>query len=179
VLRQHIQNLGIKEYKIIIIDNNGVKTTFLDSFGLEVFYTRNNFLQKVDKGYKELKDILDCITRYNILDSDFIVKITGRYILKENSEFMNTIKNLHIKNYQCVIKYGSYIKPVNHKMNDCISGLIGMSCFYIKQIKYPKIKECIEWKWAEITNLIEDKNIYICSKLGINICPGSNKYFSV
>lgn len=48
----------------------------------EVYYTLNNNVQTNNKGYKELQDILDCIVKYNINDSDFIVKMTGRYILR-------------------------------------------------------------------------------------------------
>ena len=87
----------------------------------EVYYTENNFKQTGNKGLKELHDILDCIDKYNINDSDFIVKMTGRYILDDNSEFINIIKNIHNTNYDCVIKYGPYNNPVNYKMDDCIT----------------------------------------------------------
>lgn len=145
----------------------------------EVYYTENNFLQTKNKGLKELQDILDCIDKYNINDTDFIVKMTGRYILDDNSEFMNVIKNIQNKNYECVIKYGPYFKPVNYKTADCITGLIGMYCLYVKQIETPNENECVEWKWGKVTNLIDDNKIYLVNKLGINICPSSNDYFKV
>lgn len=173
-----IKDLNIENYKIIIVENNGVRNTFLNMFDCEIYYTKNNFLQTNNKGYKELQDILDCIDKYNINDTDFIVKMTGRYILNDNSEFMNVIKNMHTK-YDAVIKYGSYNNPVNYKMDDCITGLIGMSCFYVKQIKKPNENECVEWNWGKVTKLIEDNKIYIVNVLGIHICPGSNKYFMV
>ena len=178
-LKQIIKDLNFENYKIIIVENNGKRDTFLNMLDCEVYYTENNFLQATDKGLKELQDILDCIYKYNINDKDFIVKMTGRYILNDNSEFMNIIKNIHNTNYDCVIKYGSYFKPVNYKMNDCITGLIGMSCLYVKQIEKPKENECIEWKWSKVTNLIDDKKIYLVNNLDINICPGSNEYFKV
>lgn len=178
-LKQIILKLNIENYKIIIIENNGEKNTFLNLLDCEVFYSNNNFLPVNNKGYKELQDILDCIKEYKINDTDFIVKMTGRYILHDNSEFMNTIKNIHNTKYECVIKYGPYFSPVNYKMNDCITGLIGMSCFYIKQIIKPQENECVEWKWGEVTNLIENEKIYMVDKLGIDICPGSNNYFFV
>lgn len=178
-LKQVINDNNIKNYKIIIVENNNNTKTFLDDFGCTTYYTNNNNLNTNNKGYKELQDILDCINTFNINDNDFIVKMTGRYILENESEFMNIIKNIDNKNYDCVIKYGSYFKPVNYKMNDCITGLIGMSCLYVKQIEKPNEHECVEWKWAKVTNLINDKNIYLVNKLGINICPGSNNYFKV
>ena len=178
-LKNVIQHLNFKNYKIIIVENNGNRDTFLNMLDYEVYYTENNFIQTRNKGIKELQDILHCIDKYNINDTDFIVKMTGRYILDDNSEFMNIIKNIHNTKYDCVIKYGSYLKPVNYKMNDCVTGLIGMSCLYVKQIEKPNENECVEWKWGKVTNLINDKKIYIVNILGINICPGSNKYFKI
>ena len=178
-LKNVIQHLNIKNYKIIIVENNGNRDTFLNMLDCEVYYTENNFIQTRNKGIKELQDILDCIDKYNINDTDFIVKMTGRYILDYNSEFMNIIKNIHNTKYDCVIKYGSYLKPVNYKMNDCVTGLIGMSCLYVKQIEKPNKNECVECKFGKVTNLINDKKIYIVNILGINICPGSNKYFKI
>jgi hypothetical protein len=105
--------------------------------------------------------------------------MTGRYILNDDSEFMNIIKNIDNIKYDCVIKYGSYLKPVNYKMDDCITGLIAMSCFYVKQIEKPSNTECVEWKWAKVTRLIDDKKIYLVKKLGIQICPNSNNYFLI
>jgi hypothetical protein len=178
-LKSIIQELNILNYKIIIVENNGKRTTFLNMLDCEVYYTENNFLKTGNKGIKELQDILDCINKYNINDTDFIVKMTGRYILNDNSEFMNIIKNIHNTNYDCVIKYGAYNAPVNYKMDDCITGLIGMSCYYIKLIEKPNEHECVEWKWGKVTNLIDDKKIYLINNLGIDICPGCNNYFKV
>ena len=64
-------------------------------------------------------------------------------------------------------------------MNDCITGLIGMTCGYIKKIEKPDENEYVEWKWGKVTYLIEDEKIYKVNKLGINICPGCNIYFKV
>ena len=162
--------------KVIIIENNGHKNTFLNNYTYDVFYTNNNYLNTNNKGFKELKDIIDCINYFKIDDEDFIVKITGRYLLHDNSEFIQKLKE---NNYDCIIKYGSYLNPVNYKMNDCITGLIGMKSKYIKDIEFPSENECVEWKWAEITQKINNEKICIVNNLGINICPGSNKYFSV
>ena len=102
--------------------------------------------------------------------------MTGRYILNDNSEFMSVINNT---SYDCIIKYGPYTSPVDYKMNDCITGLIGIRCLYIKQIEKPKENECVEWKWAKVTYGIKDTHIYKVKFLGINICPASNNFFLV
>jgi len=178
-LKKSIKDSNIKNYKIIIIENNGLEKSFLDEFGEDVFYTNNNFLKTNNKGYKELQDVRDTIDKFGIKDNDFIVKMTGRYFLKEKSEFIDVLKNIHNTKYDCIIKYGSYINPVNYKTNDCITGLIGMSCYYVKKIVKPTPTECVEWKWAICTQSIPYPNIYLVNQLGINICPSSNTYFEV
>lgn len=180
-LKNVINNMNIKNYKIIIVENNGLRNTFLDNLGHDVYYTNNNSLN-FEKGYIELKDILDCINYYNINDNNFIVKMTGRYILDDNSEFINIVKNLYnIENinYDCIIKYGSYSYPLDYKTSDCITGLIGMKCFYIKKIDIYKTNNPIEWNWAKVTYLMDNDKIYKVKTLGINICPGNNSYFLI
>lgn len=179
-LKEIINNLNIENYKIIIVENNGNRNTFLDTLGCTTFYTNNNFLKEKNKGNKELQDIFDCISKFNIDDNDFIVKMTGRYVLEYDSEFMTIMQNIHNTKYECVIKYGSFTEPVNYKMNDCITGLIGMSCSHIKKIEVSSSEDSsIEWQWAKVTNLINDEKIYIVNQLGINICPGGRSYFKV
>ena len=132
-----------------------------------------------NKGIKELKDVFDCISHYMISDNDFIIKMTGRYILNDSCEFMNVIKNIKETKYDCVIKFGSYLKPVDYKTNDCITGIIGMRCKYVKMISFPKGFDCVEWEWAKVAMNIDDNKLHMVDKLGISICPGSNKYFNV
>ena len=182
-LHQVIRDLNIENSKIIVVENNGNRETLFDTLvldiGAEVYYTENNSKQTSNKGTKELQDVFDCIAKYNIQDTDFIVKMTGRYVLEDNSEFMNAVKNIHNTKYDCVIKYGPFWKPVDYKMDDCITGLIGMSCFYVKQIEYPYESECVEIRWAKATYLMDDAKIHMVNQLGLNICPGSNTYFKV
>ena len=169
-LKELINKNEIENYKIIIIENNGLRKTFLDDFGCIVYYTNNNLLNTNNKGIKELTDIFDCIKDYNINDNDFIVKITGRYTLQDDNEFLNVIKNL---NYDCVIKFGSFLQPDNNNKNDCITGLIGMRCYYLKMIEKPLENECIEWKWAQIANLIDNDKIYKINNLGLIMSPNA------
>ena len=178
---QYVEGIGaLKAYagnaRIILVENNGPRPTFLDGMGCQVFYTTNNTIPTANKGIKELQDVLDCIRYFQIKDTDFIVKMTGRYVMTDPAEFLQAGRS---DRYDCVIQYGSYLAPVNYKLDDCITGLIGMRCKYVKQIERPAENECVEWKWGKVTRLIPDEAIYKVRKLGIRICPGSNTYFSV
>lgn len=188
-LLKQIQSFNIMcRCRVIIVENNGQRNTFLDdvikpyvAFS-SVYYTNNNALPTTNKGVKELKDVFDCMNEYKINDDDFIVKITGRYILNDDSEFMLRVKELveDETKYDCIIKYGSYLKPVSYKTQDCITGLIGLRCKYVKQIAMPKENECVEWNWAKSTyNINDETKICQVNKLGISICPASNVYFNV
>jgi len=178
-----IQN-EITNYKVIIIENNGFnKKTFLDDLilllpdSVEVFHTNNNNnIITNNKGVKELQDILDCINHHNINDDDFIVKMTGRYYVSTTSELF---KQLKTQKYDCILRYGSFINPVNYKMNDCITGFICMKCKYIKMIEIPNEKEAVEWKWGKVSMTISDEKIFIVNHLNMMMKPscGNITYF--
>jgi hypothetical protein len=176
-----IVTANIPNLQIIVVENNGNRPTMLDKFGCDVLYTNNNQMPTRNKGNKELKDVRDCMNAYHIQDDDFVVKMTGRYILTDSSEFIEKLKHLDPCD-ECIIKYGSYLNPANEKMEDCITGLIGMRAKYIQHIQWstePEYNGCIEWDWARATYLIPDENIYKVGSLGIYICPGNNTYFLV
>lgn len=170
--------MSIPDCKIIIVENNGERNTILNMSGCTVHYTNNNSMPVSNKGRKELQDILDCIAHFGIDDTDFIVKLTGRYIIEHDSEFMREIQNLHNTEYDCIVKYGPYFKPVDYKMPNCITGLIGMRCKYIKQIEMPG-EDPVEFNWGQATYLIPDEKIRMVQTLGVQICPGNDTYFFV
>ena len=211
------------DIQIVIVENNGGKQKYLEDYKNDVncttFYTNNNRnIETGNIGIKELIDVLQCINRFNIGDDDFIVKMNGRYLLNDDSEFITALKNTIVKTinpntvdetvtetvtetvldmptfteYQletppvttssethCIIKYGSYETPVNYKTGECISALIGMRGKFVKQINIPRMDERVENVWATASSAIDDQNIVMLEKLGINVCPGKNDYFLV
>jgi hypothetical protein len=178
-LKEVIRTLQIPNSKIILVENNGPRATYLDSLGCDVYYTTNNRLPTSNIGHKEIADVMACISHFNIQDDDFIVKMTGRYVLEENSEFMIAVKELEETHYDCLIKYASFCTPHINNPNDSITGLIGMRCKYVKTIQLPPPGGCIEWMWARASHAIEESKRHSMESLGINICPGSNSYFRV
>lgn len=162
-----------KGYNIVIVENNGKRSTFLDDFGVPVLYTNNNFIPVWNQGIKEQLDIIDCINHFKIPDNDFIVKHTGRYFIDTICPFFDIVDT---KKYDCVIRYGHYRENPRDRHGDCILGLIGMLCKYVKKIKIPST-ESLELNWAETS--LEIPNTYIIQRLGIYIAPGSNDFFLV
>jgi len=166
--------------KLCIIENRGKRPTFLDDLGVEVFYTDNNmhlmsFVEdnglrlnfydsysdiedtgifpviKLDnKGRVELMDIWDCIKHLNIQDDDYVIKITGRYLLQEPCPFLN----IPTENIDCCYKK---LADRAGARRECFTGLIGMRCRYIKQISLPN-EESVESNWFDV-----------CSKLPMQV----------
>ena len=161
----------IPNSKVIIIENNGERKTFLNLYkGCELFYTDNNTIDTKNKGVKELKDIKDCINHYNIRDDDFIVKLSGRYKIMDVSPFIDRIRYL-TDNIDCMIRYGSFNRPSDTRIKDCITGLIGMRCKYVKQIEEPHENDPVEWKWAWVTYQIPDERVIAMKSLGLYMRP--------
>ena len=179
---QYMEGIGaLKAFagtaEILLVENNGPRATYLDELGCRVLYTTNNKLPTANKGLKELQDVLDCIAHFELKDEDFVVKMTGRYVLQDPAAFLEAAQS---DRYDAVIRYGPYFQPAaGDKMDDCVTGLVGMRCRYVKQIEKPKEKECVEWKWGKVTRLIPDEAVCKMRYLGIRICPNSNSYFLV
>ena len=167
---------NIKNRKIIVVENNGKRPTYLDGMGVDVYYTSNNTLG-LEKGTTELTDILNCIEHYKISDDDFIVKMTARYKVNDKSPFMDAVSVLH-NQVDCILRYGNAwagLDSTNKK--DCITGLIGMRCKHVKRIKKNVVP--IEEAWATESRTINPSRVIALDKLGVFICPASNTYYLV
>jgi hypothetical protein len=188
--REYIQGINsvldatkdIPNTKIIIVENNGKRDTFLDNFrdSCEILYTESNNIEN-NKGHKEIVDVKICIYHYNIQPDDFVVKFTGRYFILTDGFFMNTIRNANddFTNIDAIIKYGWWQDLKTYKIKDCITGLIGMKCKHVLNIELNKLEECIEWKWAETSlSIPDDKTVVIPEKMGLiaNIAQGGIFY---
>lgn len=174
------------KYQIVIVENNSkivnpfqfTHRTFLNQFGVPVLYTKNNTIMKktINYGIPELLDIFECIKYFNIQDDDFIVKGTGRYIIDKDSLFFKVVDNLESKPYSAVVRFNQFDNPASlTKTNNCVSGLIGLKCKYVKQIELPPLDInagiSSEMKWANVINTIDESEIFFIEKLGLSIKP--------
>jgi hypothetical protein len=136
-LLKQIQNDS--SIKPIIVENNGLRKTYLDDLDCDILYTNNNRIQYKHKGQNELLDIKQVIHTYNIKDNDIIIKLTGRYKLL-NSNFLNLVKNNH---YDAFIKFFN-VCTKKYCFDDCVLGLFAIRCKYLKEFNYNFIRspEC-------------------------------------
>jgi hypothetical protein len=159
----------IPNINIVIVENTNKTSSFLDSFGIPVLYTDTNKIVTNNKGIKEIEDVFKCIKHFNMKDDDFLIKITGRYFVHDDSKFVNIIRNFNVKPYDAVLRYGYYTlsKIYMEKCYICITGLIGMKVSYVKMIEIPDETTDIERKWADIANTINEENLFMLDKLGV------------
>ena len=168
-----INNDTNPEYNIkpIIVENNGLRETYLNTLNCDIVYTNNNILQLKHKGFNELLDIKDIINKYNINDDDIIIKLTGRYKIL-NSTFIDTIINN-------INKYDAYIKFFNVCTNkymyyDCVLGLFAIKCKFLKRFEYNPNQFAEQDFAAFVRNNIEKDKIMEITNLHLECCFAGN-----
>tara|TARA_B100000424_G_C22807734_1_gene432763 strand:+ start:145 stop:783 length:639 start_codon:yes stop_codon:yes gene_type:complete len=157
------------QIKIIIVENNGSRNTFLDELEVDVLYTENNKYYcpnpHLHKGVVEFMDIKDVINKYNIHDDDIVIKLTGRYKLL-NSNFLKLILENN-NNYDVFMKFFNVSRSI-FKKDDCVMGLYGIRCKYLKEFQFNLPRRSAECNLATFIreNINNDK---ICEVNTLNL----------
>ena len=127
--------------KPIIVENNGLRETYLDELSCDVVYTTNNVSNFAHKGVNELLDMKEVINKYNIQDDDIVIKLTGRYKLLD-ATFIDLVKN-NIDVYDAFVKFFN-VCTRRYMFDDCVLGLFAIKCKYLKHFEYKCVKspEC-------------------------------------
>lgn len=168
----------IPDIKVVILNNCGEENAdylyLLEDDNLQLFHTSNQLIPTTNKGLKELKDVKDYIDQNNVPDDDFIIKLTGRYLIEKHSPFLVALQNDWNENIECMIRLGDYddrcVKSISVGDEiDCLSGLIGFKCFHYKNMPLPEEFENLEWIMAETSIQIPESRKIILDDLGINI----------
>ena len=131
----------------IIVENNGLRQTYLDVFDCDILYTNNNQKKNKYKGVNELLDIKEVISHYQIQDNDMIIKLTGRYKLFDLS-FISLVESN--TNKHAFIKFFD-VYSQQYKQDDCVLGLFAIKCKYLKEFNYNE-KDSSEREFAKYLN---------------------------
>ena len=152
----------------IIVENNGMRHTYLNDVSCDVVYTNNNMTRHIHKGVNELLDIKHVIDAYSIKDDDTIIKLTGRYKLLDNS-FLQLVME------QCSTK-DAFVKFFNvctkqFMSNDCVLGLYALKCKYLKQFNYISVAQSPEVEFATfVRTVIQHEQIVEVDDLKLECC---------
>jgi hypothetical protein len=145
---------GDENIKPIIVENGGLRETYMNDFNCDIVYTNNNSFNFIHKGFNELLDIKNVIEKYNILDDDIIIKLTGRYKLLDN-DFINIVKN---NNKDAYVKFFD-VCTYKFMHNATVLGLYAIKCKYQKNFNYDGTKsKSAEIEFAEYVRANIDKN---------------------
>jgi hypothetical protein len=136
--------------KPIIVENNGLTSSYLDDLQCDVVYTDNNKRVYSHKGVNELYDIQHVIKQYNIGDDDMIIKLTGRYKLL-GDVFLKTVINAS-ENYDAFIKFFN-VCTKRYMHDDCVLGLLAVRCKFLKEFSY----KCDRSPECEIARLAREQ----------------------
>lgn len=148
--------------KVIVVENNGFRKTFLDDLKCDICYTDNNKFNFKHKGENELLDIKHVINQYKIQDDDIVIKLTGRYKLL-NLDFINLVINNDLDGF---VKFFN-VCTKKYMFDDCVLGLFAIKCKYLKDFKYKSLKSA-ECEFADYirkninkNKLIEVEQLYL------------------
>ena len=159
------------DIKPIIVENNGLRETYLDNFPCDVHYTNNNSVNYVHKGVNELCDIKCIIEKYNINDDDVIIKLTGRYHPIDDS-FYNLVMNYG--NFDAYVKFFN-VCTLQFMNYDCVLGMFAIKCKYLKNFSYNDFNKSPEVEFSTfIRNNIDSTKIFPVRKLKLRCCFADN-----
>lgn len=157
------------DVKVVIVENNGKRETYLDDLGLDVVYTNNNSLDFPHKGGNELLDIKDVVKKYKVADEDFVIKLTGRYKLL-NLGFINLVRLLGDE-YDAFVKFFNVCTFRFHEeKDDCVLGLFAVKCKYIKAFTYGNNGDVSAESDFALFIRNAAKKVFAVKKLGLECC---------
>lgn len=157
--------------KPIVVENNGIRETYLDELECDVVYTFNNELVFPHKGNNELLDIKHVISEYKINDDDFIIKLTGRYKILDSS-FINLVKE-KCDNYDAFLKFFNVCSG-EFDMYDCVLGLFAIRCKHLLSFEYKYVISA-ECEFAtHVRKVVKDDRIRELDDLQLECCFADN-----
>jgi len=176
------------------VENNGRRNTFLDDLaGVdEVLYTDGNRGER-EKGLKELDDIMAAVRHLGLADADLVVKMTGRYYLDDHAgrdgdgdgddgdglaPFMAALRDLDVGRTRAVVKFGTYARPVDRRVLDCVTGLIAVPVAVLRNIDRTVVPIAPAWA-RSVLSLPEDEVVAVRGRMGIHIAPAGKPYYVV
>ena len=175
--------------KILIMENNGPRETFLDDFAkkypdlVRVIYTSHNSYPTTNKGLKEILDVMFVLDEgmgvskeMGIGDDALIVKMTGRYRPGEDSVFIRSIYQEYDQ-YDAFVRTGAFMYPAQmiceRDHYDCLTGIFACRAGAMRRGLPRYIRGLKEYEWIEwviimiIQTAFPNRRIKLMDHLGL------------
>lgn len=114
---EQLRKLGIEPW---IVEATNIRSSFFDTISDQVFYPQqHDDTQRSNKGLNETRSIRACLPYLDFNDDDIVIKMTGRYFLKDRY-FIDTI--LRTSNqYDAWGMYGKNFVASEHLFTGCFA----------------------------------------------------------
>ena len=198
---------------LLVVDNGGARATYLDDLAAEmcapglcckIVYTDNERDVVTDnKGVRELADLSHALAfaqGIGMRDDEWLVKITGRYVIQTPNPVLNSLLDDENNNkIDVVMRQGSYLdvdKPMEERSAyDAVTGLFAMRSHVWQSLfrAYPTVvrgvpgeatdrveSDPIEWWVARhIQRTVAHERIRVLDRLNCLISPGSDTLYLI
>ena len=114
---EQLRKLGIEPW---IIEATNIRSSFFDKISDQVFYPQqHDDSQTNNKGINETRSIRACLPYLDFDDDDIVIKMTGRYFLKDR-HFIDTILRTNDQ-YDAWGMYGKNFVSDEHLFTGCFA----------------------------------------------------------
>ena len=167
--------------EIVMVEGNGCRATPLDSLGVRVVYTSSSLCSDSaahsNVGYRELLDVRAALAAVKAQADDFVVKLTGRYVVRLASPFFEVvIRQALSRKVDAVARFGSFMTPLaaDQVTDDCVTGLVGATAAVVMSVTLPTggDLDCVEWHWARAMRALPRERVSALGLLGVGIRQG-------
>jgi len=119
--------------RLVVVENSGLTSSFLDSCGVQVIYTNNNTTRNDNKGINELMDVHEVIRQLNMEPWDMVIKLTGRYHFLSDIFLTRVVHGLC--DYDAFVKFFCVCKKV-FGQNESVLGCFAMRVCILQSFTY-------------------------------------------
>ena len=113
---QQLRSFGLDPW---IIEATNTDRSFFDELSIRVLYPQVNKDSISNKGFNEMHSLFACLPYLDFDDNDIVIKITGRYLLKDR-HFIDTIEQT-LSDYDVWGTYGKNFVTTRHLFTGCIA----------------------------------------------------------
>lgn len=161
---QQLRNFGFDPY---IIESTPISSSFYDAVTERVFYPKTDDPAIKNKGVRETLSVRKCLPQIPIGDDDIVIKITGRYLMRDRY-FIDTVlatQNL----YDVWGVFGKHFVSEGHLFTGCYA----MRGKYFKGIYNGMDLETVERDFVSIEKIfgeyIDENRLRVCKLPSVHV----------
>lgn len=133
-----------------IVESTNITESFFDEISNQVLYPQKNDFSLLNKGVNEARSIRESIPFMPFDDEDIVIKLTGRYLLRDRS-FIDRILNTSSE-FDAFASYGKHFVSPEHIFTGCFA----MRWKYFKKMLNEMDFDAMEKQLIPIERVVAD-----------------------